>query len=91
MASERSDSRLDGNAAAGLLSTIFPFEMTLAVATCDRCGATGQVATLTVYTDAPGLVARCPGCEAVLLRIVEAHDRYFLDLRGLRSLELVNA
>lgn len=89
MVSEPSDNRLDGNAAAGLLGAIFPFEMTLAVAICDGCGATGQVASLTVFTEAPGLIARCPGCGAVLMRVVEGRGRYWLDLRGLRSLELV--
>jgi hypothetical protein len=91
MAVDSTDTQLDGNAAAGLLSAIFPFEMTLAVAVCDGCGATAQVAALSVYAQAPGLVARCPGCQAVLLRIVEGPGRYWLDLRGLRSLELVDA
>lgn len=90
MLSNARDDRLDGNAAAGLLGAIFPFEMTLAVAVCDSCGATAQVASLTVFAQAPGLIARCPGCEAVLLRVVEGPGRYWLDLRGLRSLELVD-
>ncbi|HEX5167257.1 MAG TPA: DUF6510 family protein [Thermomicrobiales bacterium] len=89
MSGDLTDTRLDGNAAAGLLGAIFPFEMTLAVAVCDGCGATAQVAALTVYAQAPGLIARCPGCQAVLLRVVEGPDRYWLDLQGLRSLELV--
>lgn len=87
---EQSDNRLDGNAAAGLLGAIFPFEMTLAVSVCDGCGATGPFAALTVFAQAPGLVVRCPGCGAVLLRVVEAPGRFILDLRGLRSLQLVN-
>jgi hypothetical protein len=32
--------KLDGNAAAGTLQEIFPFEMTLVQATCTGCGAT---------------------------------------------------
>jgi hypothetical protein len=89
MVNETSDNRLDGNAAGGVLGAIFPFDMTLAVGVCDGCGATGQVASLTVFADGPGLVARCPACSAVLLRIVEGRGRYWIDLRGLRSLELV--
>lgn len=89
IAEEPTAARLDGNAAAGLLGAIFPFEMTLAVGTCAGCGAMAQFATLTVFTQAPGLVVRCPGCESVLLRVVEGTGRYWLDLRGLRSLELV--
>jgi len=86
---ETTDGRLDGNAAGGLLGAIFPFDMTVAKAVCDACGSSGQVATLSLYSDAPGIVLRCPGCEAVLLRVVEGRGRYWLDLRGLRSLELV--
>lgn len=91
MLSDGTDTRLDGNAAGGLLGSIFPFDLTIATAVCDGCGATGQVASLTLYADSPGVVLRCPGCEAVLLRIVEGPGRYWLDLRGLQSLELVDA
>jgi hypothetical protein len=91
MAVDGSTTRLDGNAAGGLLGSIFPFDMTVATAVCDGCGARGQVASLTLYADAPGIVLRCPGCEAVLLRVVEGHGRYWLDLRGLRSLELIDS
>ena len=34
------ENKLDGNAAAGILQEIFPFEMTLVQATCTGCGAT---------------------------------------------------
>ena len=34
------ENKLDGNAAAGALQAIFPFEMTLVQATCTGCGAT---------------------------------------------------
>ena len=91
MSSNVSDNLLDGNAAAGLLGAIFPFEMTRAVGVCDHCGAMAQVATLTVYTQTPGVIVRCPGCQGVLMRVVEAPGRYWIDLRGLRSLELVIA
>jgi hypothetical protein len=46
------------------------------------------VGELHVYVHAPGIVVRCPSCDAVLLRVVQARDRYLLDLRGLRVLEL---
>jgi hypothetical protein len=46
------------------------------------------VGALHVYANAPGAVVRCPGCEAVLLRIARAEGRIWLDLRGVRSLEL---
>jgi hypothetical protein len=37
---------------------------------------------------APGVVLRCPRCEAVLMRIVQAESRCWLDVQGVRSLEL---
>ena len=55
---------LDGNAIGGLLLDVFGAEMTTAAGVCAECGATGQVAELVVYLEAPGTVARCRGCSA---------------------------
>jgi hypothetical protein len=41
-----------------------------------------------VYVQAPGLVVRCRGCEGVLLRIVSAPGRRWLDMRGVVWLEM---
>jgi hypothetical protein len=79
---------LDGNAIGGLLGELFGAEMTIAVSTCDGCGQIDVVAELVVYTRAPGVVVRCPGCDNVLMRVVRKRERYLLDLRGTRSLEL---
>jgi hypothetical protein len=79
---------LDGNAAAGVLAEIFAVEMTAVLGTCGACGAVGAVGELRVYMHAPGVVVRCPRCESVLMRVVRADGRTWLDLRGLRSLEL---
>jgi len=79
---------LDGNALAGSLSEIFAIDVTSAVFTCAGCGGTGAVATLRVWDRAPGGVARCPHCEDVVLRIVRAPGRVFLDLRGATCLEV---
>lgn len=81
--------RLDGNAAAGTLEQVFAFEVTTAVGTCANCGAVGAVGGTNVYSQAPGVVVRCPACEAVLIRV--AHDgvsRYWLEMTGVRSLEV---
>jgi predicted RNA-binding Zn ribbon-like protein len=78
----------DGNALAGPLREIFAVDVTAAVGRCAACGWAGAVATLRVYSHAPGLVARCPGCEAVMLRVVRAPDRAWLDLRGTVSLQV---
>jgi len=80
--------RLDGNAAAGLLGEIFTHEMTAASGCCEGCGAVEQVGALSVYAHAPGVVIRCPSCESVLMRIVSGGGRYWLDLRGVRYLEI---
>lgn len=40
------------------------------------------------YTDAPGLVARCAGCDQVLATVVDASDRLILSLAGLSAIEL---
>ena len=76
------DLRLDGNAAAGMLAEVFTVEATTAVAVCDACGATGAVGTTHVYDRGPGVVVRCPGCAAVLMRFVHTRDEVVADLRG---------
>jgi hypothetical protein len=79
---------LDGNALAGPLREIFAVDVTAATSRCVACGETGALATLHVYANAPGLVARCPGCEEVVLRVVRAPDAAWLDLRGAVSLRI---
>jgi hypothetical protein len=85
---EMRDLKLDGNAIGGLLYEVFGAEMTIATGVCAHCGAVEQVARLDVYVHAPGTVVRCPHCESVVMRIVRAGDRVWLDLSGTRSLEL---
>ncbi len=81
-------SYVDGNALAGPLREIFAVDVTAAVSTCVACGQTGPLASLRVYTDAPGIVARCDGCEAVILRLVRGPASVWLDLRGSVSLHI---
>jgi hypothetical protein len=82
------DDRLDGNAVAGLLGEVFPFEMTMASTVCATCGALDRVGALLVYERAPGAVVRCAHCENVQMRIASDDGRYWLDLRGVSCLEL---
>ncbi len=79
---------LDGNALAGPLSEIFAMDLTAAAGRCARCGLTGPVAGLRLYVRAPGLVARCPGCDAVMLRLVRGPATAWLDLRGTACLQI---
>jgi hypothetical protein len=82
---------LDGNALAGALAEIFAVEVTAATGQCDGCGRSGVLAEARLWTDAPGLVLRCVGCDGVLLRVVTGDGRTWLDLRGLRSMQLATA
>lgn len=75
---------LDGNAAAGELSRIFAPDVTAAEGQCANCGATRRFAEAHVYMQGPGLVARCPACQHVLLRLARIRERLVLDLRGMR-------
>jgi hypothetical protein len=79
---------LDGNAAAGPLSELFAVDLTAAIAQCNGCGQTTVFADSRVYVDAPGIVARCTGCDSVLLRIVTTPNDTYLDLRGLTYLRV---
>jgi Family of unknown function (DUF6510) len=77
---------LDGNAIAGMLEDIFGADMTTAACTCAGCGRRGSVAETTVYLYAPGVVVRCPQCDAVLAVVVERRTVYCVDLNGMSAL-----
>lgn len=82
------EQQLDGNAAGGVLRAIFPFEMTTVEATCAGCGATGPIGMLAAYMHGMGTILRCPTCDTALIRIVHAKGRYWLDMRGVRVLQI---
>ena len=82
------ENKLDGNAAGGILQEIFPFEMTLVQATCTGCSTTNAIGALAVYMDGMGTVIRCPICDTVLICVVRAKGRYWLDMRGVRVLQI---
>jgi hypothetical protein len=74
--------RLDGNAAAGLLAELFRSETSTAAVICAGCGASGPIGTLHVYGLEMGAILRCPKCEAAVMRIGATGPRRWLDLRG---------
>jgi len=82
------ENKLDGNAAAGVLQEIFPFEMTLVQATCTGCGTTKVIGALAVYMHGMGTIVRCPTCDTVLIRVAQTKGRNFLDMRGVRVLQI---
>lgn len=79
---------LDGNAAAGVLEEIFAVEMTASPTECANCGREGEMGTLLAFTQAPGIVLRCPACESVMIRIVQTPDAILVDARGVPYLRL---
>jgi DNA-directed RNA polymerase subunit RPC12/RpoP len=84
--SELKSVRLDGNAAAGILSEIFAHDVTGARATCVTCGASAKVGALLLYAHEMGAVLRCPGCESVVLRVGRTPTQLWLDATGSRCI-----
>jgi hypothetical protein len=84
------DLKLDGNAIAGLLREVFAVEMTSAECTCAGCGVVHALGRVDVYANAPGVVARCPTCARVLMRLVRGGGRVWLDLSGARVIQLAD-
>jgi hypothetical protein len=82
--------RLDGNAAAGLLSEVFAQEVTGARSACGSCGTVAEVGSqhLYMYRLAPGAVLRCNACDCVLIVMVRGEGWFRLGLEGLAWLEM---
>ncbi|WP_350276427.1 DUF6510 family protein [Kribbella sp. HUAS MG21] len=78
---------LDGNAAAGPLSELFDFDITMAVGRCVGCGSSMLMARCRMYVG-PGLVLRCASCDHVLIRLVVVGDSSWLDMTGLACLHI---
>jgi len=79
---------LDGNATAGPLGDILGFDITTTVGRCAGCRGAMQMAQCRAYSAGPGLVLRCAACDCVLLRLVVAKDRAWLDMSGLTCLQI---
>ena len=75
--------RLDGNAAGGVLRQVYARDVTGALATCARCHAQGPVGTLLEYGHGMGVVLRCPHCDALMLRVVQARGWVRVDATGI--------
>jgi hypothetical protein len=79
---------LDGNVMGGPLGELFAVDVTAAIGQCASCGTSSAVGEARVYSMAPGIVARCPTCDEITIRMVRAQDRAWLDLRGFTFLQL---
>jgi len=82
---------LDANATAGLLYEIFGTEMTASPTECANCGNQGEIGGLLAFTQGPGIVLRCSGCEQVVLRITQLPNEILLDARGAVYIRLARA
>ena len=82
------DDFVDGSVLAGTLSEVFTVDVTAATGRCTGCGRIGAVAELRVYGTEPGMVARCPACEQVVIRVVRTPAELWLDVRGLVALRV---
>ena len=82
------DTRLDGNAAAGLLSEMFACDITTARATCVDCGSTDSIGAMHLYVHGMGAVLRCAGCECVVLRVARTPTHLWLYATGSRSIAI---
>jgi hypothetical protein len=80
--------RVDGNAAAGILSELFVPDLTAARAKCAGCGTTRTIGVLLVYAHGMGTVMRCPGCDGVVLRIARTPTHVWLDATGATSISV---
>lgn len=81
-----SDSRLDGNTLAGPLGALFTSDLTIADAVCAGCGHSTPVAALPIFGAPMGLVARCPGCDQVMLSYTELPTGRTLQMHGTAAL-----
>ncbi|MCD6030403.1 MAG: hypothetical protein K0S78_2577 [Thermomicrobiales bacterium] len=88
MADDERETRVDGNAAAGLLSTVFRCEPTEVMFVCAGCGADAPMGTLLAYGLELGAILRCPTCDTPVLRAGAAGSMLWLDLRGAVSLRV---
>jgi hypothetical protein len=82
------DPHTDGNILTGPLSNVFTAEISTATARCAGCGRADRLATAPVYGAPMGFIARCPGCDQVLLRYTNLPTGTTLDLRGITALHL---
>jgi hypothetical protein len=77
--------RLDGNAAAGILTELFIPDLTSARAMCAGCGAVRPIGALLAYAHGMGIVVRCPDCDRVVLRAARTPTHLWVDMRGAAS------
>ena len=79
---------VDGNAVIGAFSLALGTDLAQGSLECAGCGDTHAIAQTRVYRRCPGLVLRCPGCDAVEVVIVEIGHRLRATLVGVAALRI---
>jgi hypothetical protein len=85
---EGTETRVDGNAIAGVLQDVFVREVTSARIACGTCGQVEPIGAEHAYMQAPGIVLRCRHCEDVVLVVTRGAGRLLLGFRGSKWLEI---
>ena len=83
--------RVDGNAVGGMFGELFAVDITGARAKCAGCGAAETVGALLVYAHGMGMVARCPHCQGVVMRMSRTPTHVWLDAQGAQSIAVAVA
>lgn len=81
----RSNTVLDGNAAAGEFAGVFASDPTTVTVRCGSCGAPQAFAQLRAYLGGPGTVLGCRECDAMVARVSRTPRGAWLDLSGSSS------
>ena len=81
------ENKLDGNVVGGILHAIFPFEMTSG-GELRRVWSDGSDGRIGRVYARHGDDHPLPLCDTALIRVAEVKGRYWLDMRGVRVLQL---
>jgi hypothetical protein len=76
-----SDTHTDGNEVAGLLAEFAAAEITTTVRRCQSCGNEHELGSHRAYRGA-AVVLRCPGCDAVAVRVATVGDDLVVEWSG---------
>lgn len=79
--------RLDGNAAGGMLLEIFGRDMTIARGACAHCDREAELGDALAELDPAGVILLCRGCGRTLLTCLQLDGRYTVDFGALARLE----
>jgi DNA-directed RNA polymerase subunit RPC12/RpoP len=86
MRTQNATSRVDGNAAAGLLTEVFAVDVTTMRGACGACGSAGPLAEAVVELDDVAAIIRCRTCTHTLMTVLRTDDGVRLVIGSLREL-----